>query len=80
MSLAEAALSGGLAERVRDPRPAEVRVVTGDYRANRQHWVTVTRIERYPRMAGLHSSTWQASTIRRSCVVRMRRHEAPSSM
>ncbi len=36
---------------VRDPRPADVRVVTGDYRANRQHWVTVTRIERYPELA-----------------------------
>lgn len=35
----------------RDPRPHEVRVVTGDYRANRQHWVTVTRIEDYPHLA-----------------------------
>ena len=45
-----------LAELVRDPRPAEVRVVTGDYRANRQHWVTVTRIERYPRMARVRAT------------------------
>lgn len=36
---------------VRNRRPAHVRVVTGDYRANRQHWVTVTRIERYPELA-----------------------------
>lgn len=35
----------------RNPRPAEVRVLTSDYRANRQHWVTVTRIDDYPRMA-----------------------------
>jgi hypothetical protein len=35
----------------RNRRPAEVRVVTGDYRANRQHWVTVTRIEEYPELA-----------------------------
>ena len=40
-----------IAERVRDPRPADVRIVTGDYRANRQHWVTLTRIERYPELA-----------------------------
>jgi hypothetical protein len=36
---------------VRNRRPAEVRVVTGDYAANRQHWVTVTRIENYPTLA-----------------------------
>lgn len=35
----------------RDRKPREVRVVTGDYRANRQHWVTVTRIARYPELA-----------------------------
>src|SRR5688500_17279019 len=35
----------------RDPRPREVRVVTGDYRAARQHWVTVTRIPSYPELA-----------------------------
>jgi len=40
-----------LAAIVRDPRPTDVRLVTGDYRANRQHWVTVTRIERYPELA-----------------------------
>lgn len=40
-----------LARFVRNPRPARVRVVTGDYRANRQHWVTVSRIERYPELA-----------------------------
>lgn len=40
-----------IAEQVRDPRPRDVRIVTGDYRANRQHWVRVTRIERYPQLA-----------------------------
>lgn len=35
----------------RKQRPSEVRIVTGDYRANRQHWVTVTRIENYPTLA-----------------------------
>jgi acetyl esterase/lipase len=35
----------------RDPRPDEVRVVTGDYRAARQHWLSVTRIRDYPQMA-----------------------------
>lgn len=34
----------------RNPRPREVRLVTGDYRASRQHWVTVTRIARYPEL------------------------------
>lgn len=40
-----------LAEVRRDRRPHEVRVITGDYRASRQHWVEVTRIERYPELA-----------------------------
>jgi hypothetical protein len=40
-----------LARYQRNPRPPRVRVVTGDYRANRQHWVSVTRVERYPELA-----------------------------
>lgn len=40
-----------LSKIARNPRPREVRVVTGDYRANRQHWVTVTGIARYPSLA-----------------------------
>jgi hypothetical protein len=40
-----------MARVTRNRHPAEVRVVTGDYRANRQHWVTVTRIEQYPDLA-----------------------------
>lgn len=37
----------------RNPHPREVRLVTGDYRAARQHWLTVTRITEYPRLARL---------------------------
>jgi hypothetical protein len=40
-----------MARVVRNRHPEEVRVVTGDYRANRQHWVTVSRIEEYPELA-----------------------------
>jgi poly(3-hydroxybutyrate) depolymerase len=40
-----------LAKVRRKPHPSEVRVVTGDYRAARQHWVTVDRIEGYPTLA-----------------------------
>lgn len=39
------------AQVVRDPRPREVRVVSADYRARRQHWVTIERIDDYPRLA-----------------------------
>lgn len=35
----------------REPRPAHVVVVTGDYRANRQHWITVTGISDLPNLA-----------------------------
>ena len=35
----------------RKARPSEVRVVTGDYRAARQHWLEVTRFARYPELA-----------------------------
>ncbi len=41
----------GLAEVARDPRPAEVRVVSGDYRASRQEWLTLTRMDDYPRLS-----------------------------
>lgn len=37
----------------RNPHPREVRLVTGDYRAARQHWLTVTRITSYPELARL---------------------------
>ncbi|MEM7447149.1 MAG: hypothetical protein AAF355_02805 [Myxococcota bacterium] len=35
----------------RDRRPSEVRLVTADYRASTQHWVTATRLRRYPQLA-----------------------------
>jgi enterochelin esterase-like enzyme len=39
----------------RRERPSEVRVVTGDYRAARQHWAEITRIENYPEIARLRA-------------------------
>ncbi len=45
-----------LADVRRNPRPASVHVVTGDYRAARQHWVTVTRIEDYPQLATVRAT------------------------
>ncbi|MGF1466574.1 MAG: extensin family protein [Sandaracinaceae bacterium] len=44
-----------LAERRRSRSPAEVWVVTGDYRARRQHWVSVERVARYPDLARVHA-------------------------
>ena len=38
----------------RQNRPAEVHLVSGDYRAARQHWLEVTRFARYPDLARLH--------------------------
>lgn len=43
-----------LAEVRRDPRPTEVTLVSGDYRAADQHWLTLTRIEHYPDVARVH--------------------------
>ena len=40
----------------RDPRPRHVRVVTGDYRAARQHWVEVTRFHDYPSLAQVRAT------------------------
>ncbi len=37
----------------RKVRPAEVHLVSGDYRAARQHWLELTRFERYPELARL---------------------------
>ncbi len=39
----------------RDRSPREVTVVTGDYRASRQHWVDVTRIDVFPELATVHA-------------------------
>ncbi len=46
----------------RNRRPAKVVVVTGDYRANRQHWITVTGIERLPHLARVEGHA-EASAI-----------------
>lgn len=43
------------AERRRDPSPASVTLVTGDYRAARQHWVEVTRIDDYPSIVAVEA-------------------------
>ncbi len=55
---------GGIYERLapvrRDRRRAEVWLVTGDYRANTQHWVTATRIADYPRLARIHAVAREA--------------------
>lgn len=40
----------GLAEERRERSPREVRVVSGDYRASRQHWVEITRFVDYPEL------------------------------
>ncbi|MGE0790032.1 MAG: extensin family protein [Sandaracinaceae bacterium] len=45
-----------LARFVRDRHPSTVDVVSGDYRAARQHWVTVTRFERYPELGRVHAA------------------------
>jgi enterochelin esterase-like enzyme len=34
----------------RKQKPAEVHLVTGDYRARKQHWLEITRLERYPEL------------------------------
>ena len=44
-----------LREHERNPSPSEVHLTTGDYRANRQHWVRITRIADFPQRADLHA-------------------------
>ncbi len=44
-----------LAPITRKQAPAEVHLVTGDYRAPRQHWLEITRIVNYPQLARLHA-------------------------
>ena len=45
----------------RNRQPQTVYIETGDYRANRQHWVTVTGIENYPRIARVRASASENS-------------------
>ncbi len=46
----------------RDPRPHEVTCVTGDFRARRQHWIEVTRRDRYPQLVTVKGHV-QGSTL-----------------
>jgi pimeloyl-ACP methyl ester carboxylesterase len=46
----------GLAGIKRNRKPKDVHLVTGDFRANQQHWLSVTRIEQYPKLARLHAT------------------------
>ena len=43
--------------------PSEVTVVTADYRANRQHWLSITRIADYPSIARAKAKLADANTI-----------------
>ncbi len=45
-----------LDDRTRQREPREVFVVTGDYRAARQHWIEVTRLSTYPDLARIHGT------------------------
>ncbi|MEM9864493.1 MAG: extensin family protein [Myxococcota bacterium] len=40
----------------RNPRPTEVRLVSGDYRAAEQHWVRVERFANYPELGEVRGS------------------------
>lgn len=54
-----------LADVRRDRRRATVHLQTGDYRAARQHWVTVTRLESLPEIGEVHASVeGSAITVR----------------
>jgi enterochelin esterase-like enzyme len=48
---------GELLDVRRKPKPREVHLVSGDYRAARQHWLELTRFETYPELAKLLAST-----------------------
>lgn len=48
---------------VHNASPARVVVRTGDYRANRQHWVTVTRIADYPTLARVEANAAAGSIV-----------------
>ena len=39
----------------RQKSPAEVHLITGDYRAAKQHWLEITRIEDFPQLARAHA-------------------------
>ncbi len=75
---------GGVFEREaaarRDPRPSAVTLVTGDYRASRQHWVGVTRIEGYPALARVQARIEEGAVevrTARVCAMMLHLDEAP---
>ncbi|MDH5491479.1 MAG: alpha/beta hydrolase-fold protein, partial [Myxococcales bacterium] len=47
----------------RDRRPQEVRLVSGDYRAARQHWLEISRLERFPELGRAHARV-EGATLR----------------
>ncbi|MEM9072132.1 MAG: extensin family protein [Myxococcota bacterium] len=64
----------------RNPEPAEARVVSGDYRAARQHWLEITRIPGYPSIGEvrgrIEGETLALDTENVSAFV-VRAHDAP---
>jgi enterochelin esterase-like enzyme len=48
---------GELLDVRRNPKPREVHLVSGDYRAARQHWLELTRFDKYPELAKLVANT-----------------------
>lgn len=60
------AIFEGLAERRRAQSPEAVTLITGDYRAARQHWVEVTRIDRYPSVARIDARVERGSVVVRT--------------
>jgi len=50
----------------RDPKPKRVVLASGDYRANRQHWLTVTRIKNFPEVAHIEGTAEEGTVILRT--------------
>jgi predicted esterase len=66
----------------RQARPSEVHLVSGDYRAARQHWLELTRFERYPDLAklvGKLSGSRLEITSENTSAFAIRLAEAPTS-
>ena len=54
---------GELSDVRRQSRPRDVHVVSGDYRAARQHWLEITRFVQYPDLARLHATIDAAQLV-----------------
>ena len=65
----------------RNRRPTEVRLVTGDYRAARQHWLEVGRIDDYPVRARLRARVASPGNVeievRNASVLALHRDDVP---